>query len=151
MIFLLLGMIGVGGSYLKNQLFPVYTAASLADAGVLERLDVVFITIWVAGLFIQMSTDAYLFMACLRKVANKKVSRIALPIAASLVAILSITVTIQRFFPIKQRNRIECIHCGISLALYNGYHILFLIAHLCYLDGCPVRPRFIVNTDSLYQ
>ena len=93
MIFLLLGMIGVGGSYLKNQLFPVYTAASLADAGVLERLDVVFITIWVAGLFIQMSTDAYLFMACLRKVANKKVSRIALPIAASLVAILSITVT----------------------------------------------------------
>ena len=93
MIFLLLGMVGVGGSYLKNQLFPVYTAASLADAGVLERLDVVFITIWVAGPFIQMSTDAYLFMTCLRKVANKKTSRIALPVASLLVAALAVAVT----------------------------------------------------------
>ena len=93
MIFLLLGMVGVGGSYLKNQLFPVYTAASLADVGVLERLDVVFITIWVAGPFIQMSTDTYLFMTCLRKVANKKTSRIALPVASLLVAALAVAVT----------------------------------------------------------
>lgn len=93
MIFLLLGMVGAGGSYLKNQLFPVYTAASLADAGVLERLDVVFITIWVAGLFVQMSTDAYLFMACLCKATNKIVSRAVLPVVSLVIAALSVTVT----------------------------------------------------------
>lgn len=102
MIFILLGMVGAGGNYLKNQLFPVYTAASLADSGVLERLDVVFITIWVAGLFVQMATDAYLFMLCLRRATNKMVSRIALPFAALLIAVLSVLVThslpLQRIF-----------------------------------------------------
>lgn len=92
-IFLLLGMVGVGGDYLKNQLFPVYTAASLADAGVLERLDVVFITVWVAGLLVQMATDGYLFMLCLRKATNKTVSRALLPVASLLVAGLSVAVT----------------------------------------------------------
>ncbi|WP_195985238.1 GerAB/ArcD/ProY family transporter [Clostridium sp. D33t1_170424_F3] len=100
--FLILGMVGVGGSYLKNQLFPVYTAAALADAGILERLDVVFITIWAAGLIIQMSTDAYLFMTCVRKATNKMASRIVLPFGAVTVAVLSVLTTkslpLQRLF-----------------------------------------------------
>ena len=47
MVATLFVIVGAMGSYLNYQLFPVYSASSFADAGVMERMDALFIAMWI--------------------------------------------------------------------------------------------------------
>ena len=50
MALLIFVMVGSLGSFVKSQLFPVYTMSELAEAGPFSRLDAVFIGVWITGL-----------------------------------------------------------------------------------------------------
>lgn len=48
-------MVGSLGDFLGTQLFPVYTAASVARIGPLRRLDALYLGIWTMGIFIKLT------------------------------------------------------------------------------------------------
>ncbi|MBR4887836.1 MAG: GerAB/ArcD/ProY family transporter [Clostridia bacterium] len=45
------------GSMAETQLFPVYTLALLANVGSLQRLDILFLVLWVVGAVLRLALD----------------------------------------------------------------------------------------------
>lgn len=82
-------MVGVLGDYLKTQIFPVYSLTSLAQWGVLQRLDGIFLGIWTAGMFIKIALMIYLISACVKRIFGEIAGRAAIIISA--VAVLTVS------------------------------------------------------------
>lgn len=58
-------VVGACGDYLNEQLFPIYTASSLAGlGGFSERMDMLFVIAWMSGLFVQLAADLYIIRGC---------------------------------------------------------------------------------------
>lgn len=68
-------MVGSMGDFLQTQLFPVYTAASIAKIGSLEHLDALYLGIWTMGIFIKLSLFFMLSGECVKKVAGEKLGK----------------------------------------------------------------------------
>lgn len=68
-------MVGAMGDFLQTQLFPVYTAASIAKIGNLEHLDALYLGIWTMGIFIKLSLFFMLSGECAKKVVGEKLGR----------------------------------------------------------------------------
>lgn len=80
---------GVLGDYIKTQVFPVYTATSIAEWGVLERLDGIFLGVWTAGMFIKISLFIYLLSACIKRMFGDLASRVSIIICGVIVLCIS--------------------------------------------------------------
>lgn len=93
MICLILVMVGALGGYLKNQLFPVYTASSIAEAGAFQRFDAIFLSVWMTGLFLKTSLDLFLISFCVKRFAGDKASKITIVAAAVLIMALTLLIT----------------------------------------------------------
>ena len=89
MAFLIFVMVGSLGSFVKSQLFPVYTMSELAEAGPFSRLDAVFIGVWITGLFIKLSLDAYLIRLCFSKTSKPKGVSIGTFVSILAIGVLS--------------------------------------------------------------
>ncbi len=70
-------MLGSLGDFLQTQLFPVYTAASIAKIGSLENLDVLYLGIWTMGIFIKLSLFLMLSGECTKKFLGEKIGKIS--------------------------------------------------------------------------
>ncbi len=81
--------VGVLGQYLTTQLFPVYTVASVAQIGVLQRLDAVFLGVWTAGLFIKASLFIYIISLCIKRVWGDIQSKISIIISGLIILFVS--------------------------------------------------------------
>lgn len=68
-------MVGSMGDFLQTQLFPVYTAGSIAKIGSLEHLDALYLGIWTMGIFIKLSLFFMLSGECVKKFAGEKLGR----------------------------------------------------------------------------
>lgn len=88
---LLAVMTGAMGEYLGSQLFPVYAAASFAEAGVIQGMDAVLIGIWLFSLLVKLSVDLFQLRQCV-ECAAPRAGRWAAPAGALLVAVLSISI-----------------------------------------------------------
>lgn len=86
-------MVGSMGDYLKTQLFPVYTAASVAEIGMLKRLDALYLGVWITGLFLKVSLFLFLFSLCIQKIWGKKAAKTTIFFGAIFIMILSILTT----------------------------------------------------------
>ena len=101
MVATLFVIVGAMGSYLNYQLFPVYSASSFADAGVMERMDALFIAMWISSLVIKLAFDVNLFTGCAQHIKSgfKKWPVIA---GGAVVAFLAVMIcknlTLQRLF-----------------------------------------------------
>lgn len=82
-------IVGALGDYLKSQTFPVYSAASTAEIGVLKNLDSLYIGIWTSGLFIKITLFLYLFALCIEKLFGKKASKIVTFLGGIVIAAAS--------------------------------------------------------------
>ncbi len=65
MALLILVAVASCGDYLRNQLFPLYTAASMARLSFFERMDMLFVVAWMCGLFLKLSLDLCLIQRCI--------------------------------------------------------------------------------------
>lgn len=89
---------GVLGDFLTTQSFPVYAATSLARIGVFERLDVIYLAVWTAGMFIKLSLFIFMIAAITEKVIGKTASKISMPITAVIVLLVSYVTTYSKDF-----------------------------------------------------
>lgn len=69
LIFVLVGALG---SFLNTQLFPVYTASALSRIGPVQRMDALFLAIWMAGLVMELSAAFYILSLCGKRICPKK-------------------------------------------------------------------------------
>lgn len=101
MVGMLFVIVGALGGYLNYQLFPVYSAASFADAGVMERMDALFIAMWIGALVIKASFDLNLFTVCTQNISSelKKWPVVAGGAGVALLAVfICKNLTLQRLF-----------------------------------------------------
>ena len=68
LIFLIVGSLG---DFQSTQLFPVYTATSIAKIGPLEHLDAFYLGIWTTGIFVKMSLFLMLASKCVKRVLGE--------------------------------------------------------------------------------
>lgn len=87
MVFIIVGVLG---DYLKTQVFPVYSLTSLAQWGVLQRLDGAFLGIWTAGIFIKAALMIYLISACVKRIWGEIAGRISIVASAVVVLVVSL-------------------------------------------------------------
>lgn len=60
-VFLINGVLGIYASF---QLFPLYSAATMAKLGTFQRMDTIFIGLWVVGIFLKLSLGIHLLSRC---------------------------------------------------------------------------------------
>lgn len=80
---------GVLGSFIRTQSYPVYTAAGIAEYGVLQRLDFAYLGMCTAGLFIKVSIFLLIISICAKSVSGERGYKISVPIGAAAMAILA--------------------------------------------------------------
>ena len=91
-IYLTVGVLGK--YYLSTQAFPIYTVASVAQVGIFQRLDAVFLGAWTAGIFIKTSLFIYLVSICVKKIWGEKASKISILIVGAIVLFCSYAVSL---------------------------------------------------------
>lgn len=83
-------MVGSLGDFLQTQLFPLYTAVSVARIGTLRNLDALYLGIWTMGIFVKISLFILMTMECsVQLVGKKSKGKVSLLIGA-IVFILSV-------------------------------------------------------------
>lgn len=90
------------GSYATLQLFPFYSAATLAELGTFQRMDSVFICIWLIGLFLKLAVDIYCIAHCINQFSTKALRTAVKPVAGVLIFVGAVLTahsqTLLRFF-----------------------------------------------------
>lgn len=90
--FLLFLIIGTLGSFANLQLFPLYSAATMANLGTFQRMDSVFICIWLIGLFLKLAIDLYCISLCVNQISSKRLDIITKPVGGILICIGGIVI-----------------------------------------------------------
>lgn len=62
-----LTVVGVLGDFGGMVLFPYYTAVTAAQTSIVQRLDILAVTVWIAALFLKLALFGLLFMDCLER------------------------------------------------------------------------------------
>lgn len=83
-------IVGSLGDYLKTQMFPVYSAVSIAEIGMLKHLDILYLGVWTSGLFIKIALFLYLFSLCVEKMFGQKAARCSILLGGFCVVITSV-------------------------------------------------------------
>ncbi len=87
---------GTLGDYVKTQMFPVYTATSIAQIGILKRLDAFYFGIWTSGIFIKLSLYMFLTSVCITKIFGEKFHKIGIIASGVIISVMSILVAKSR-------------------------------------------------------
>lgn len=82
-------MVGVAGDFIKAQLFPLYTVTAMAEVGPFQRLDAVFLGVWLTELFIKIAMDLYLVSLCVNRIFGEKAGRISIFAGAVITAVVA--------------------------------------------------------------
>ncbi len=80
---------GVMGDYVRTQPFPVYTATSVAEIGIFQRMDAVFLGVWTAGIFIKSALFIYLVSLCIKKIWGERAGRISVIVTGTVVLLIT--------------------------------------------------------------
>ncbi len=73
------------GEYAKTQKFPVYTAATIAEMSVLERLDSIYLTVWIFLAFVKAALFLYMANRCFSYFVRWKTADWSMPIAMVII------------------------------------------------------------------
>ncbi len=84
------------GSYVDTQLFPFFSLASIAGVRPFQRMDAIFIGVWLSGLFLKIATDLYLVTQCCIKVFGQRSRKISTLAGAVLIAGGSVLISSNR-------------------------------------------------------
>ena len=86
---------GCLGPYAYTQNFPVYALASITEVRSMQRLDAVFIGIWMMGLIIKVGCDLYACRVCLAPLLPGK--KEAVPVVLAGILLVGLAVAIASF------------------------------------------------------
>lgn len=82
---------GVLGSFAETQSFPVYTAARIAEYGVLQRLDFIYLGICTAGMFVKIALFLLIISICAERTSGDFAYKVSIPLGGILMLTLSLT------------------------------------------------------------
>ncbi|MCI9575234.1 MAG: GerAB/ArcD/ProY family transporter [Clostridiales bacterium] len=85
------------GNYGNTQLFPFYSLASVAGVGPFQRMDVIFIGVWISGIFLKIAMDLYLISRCFTQMFNQKVGKISIVCSAVVISAAAMLVVSMRW------------------------------------------------------
>ena len=81
-------VVGTLGAFADTQLFPTYTAVTLAKFGLIERMDALETAIWILCVVVKISFYILITVKCLKKVlvkVSEKILRIAVCVALAVI------------------------------------------------------------------
>lgn len=87
---LILLLVGCLGRYAYTQNFPVYALASITEVRSMQRLDAVFIGVWMMGLIIKLACDIYACRVCFSSLTKKRRPGITVPGTALVILALAL-------------------------------------------------------------
>ncbi len=92
-------VVGALGSFADTQLFPTYTAVTLASFGLLERVDALETSIWIICVVQKLSFYIFVVTKCLRYAFCKVSEKLVVFSVASVLCIVtcSLSLNIERF------------------------------------------------------
>ena len=122
-------VVGALGDYLKTQMVPIYAAANVAQLGVFQRMDALYIGIWTMGLFVKISLFLYLFSLSIKRLVGEKAARVSILLGAAVVVAVSLTAVEVR---------------AVSRFLYNLYFIFG-----CTMVVTLVIPILLLSLDFI--
>ncbi len=93
------------GAFGQTQKYPYYASAQLAQWWIFQRLDALHSAIWIAAMFLKLSTLLFLFTLCVSHLFGDRVGKISLPVAGAVVTGAGIYLSM---------------HEDTFLTLYNG-------------------------------
>lgn len=91
-VSLMVVMVGSLGDFIKTQTFPIYVLSSMAQMGIIKRMNSIYIAIWTSGLFVKLSLYLYCFSICIKRIFGEKSGKISIIIGGALSSVLSIIV-----------------------------------------------------------
>ena len=94
--FLLFIIVGVLGDFANLQLFPLYSAATMASLGTFQRLDTVFISMWLVGMFIKLAINFYVISLCCNEIFGRRTAIVVKPACGLFLFIGSILISNNR-------------------------------------------------------
>ena len=77
---LLLLLAGCLGPYAATQNFPVFVLSSLTEIRSMQRMDAVFVGVWMTGMIIKLACDLYACRVCFASLAGKRCPKTALAV-----------------------------------------------------------------------
>ena len=87
---LLLLLAGCLGPYAATQNFPVFALSSLTEIRSMQRLDAVFVGVWMTGMIIKLACDLYACRVCFASLAGKRCPKTALLLAGGSILALAL-------------------------------------------------------------
>ena len=81
---------GVLGSYLDLTPYPFYTATQLTEIGAFQRLDVVFLSLWTIGMFVNVSLSVYSLRETLQSSFRADKVKYLNPISVAVIGVLAL-------------------------------------------------------------
>lgn len=86
---LLLLLAGCLGPYAATQNFPVYSLSSITEVRSMQRLDAVFVGMWMTGLVIKLACDIYACRVCFASLHGKRISKTAVFVTGGAILLLA--------------------------------------------------------------
>ncbi len=86
---LLLLLAGCLGPYAATQNFPVYALSSITEIRSMQRLDAVFVGVWMTGMIIKLACDLYACRVCFTSLAGRKCPKTALFLSGAAILLLA--------------------------------------------------------------
>ena len=87
---LLLLLAGCLGPYAATQNFPVFVLSSLTDIRSMQRMDAVFVGVWMTGMIIKLACDLYACRVCFASLTGKRRPKTALILAGGAIFALAL-------------------------------------------------------------
>lgn len=81
---------GVLGEYLHLTPFPFYTATQLTEIGVFRRLDVVFLSLWVMGMFVNVSVSVYALRETIQSSFKAEKAKYLNPLSVLMIGVIAL-------------------------------------------------------------
>lgn len=99
---LLLLLAGCLGPYAATQNFPVYVLSSITEVRSMQRLDAVFVGVWMMGLVIKAACDLYACRVCMFTLCGGRRRKLSVAPAGIVMLLLGFAMAgsqgVQRFF-----------------------------------------------------
>lgn len=86
-VIIIILITGTMGDFASTQLFPVYTAAGIGKFGSFRHLDVVYLGIWMSGIFLKLSLFLLLAGEGIKNIMGEKYRKISIIVFGALMAV----------------------------------------------------------------
>ncbi len=93
---LLLLLAGCLGPYAATQNFPVFSLSTLTEIRSMQRLDAVFVGVWMMGLVIRLACDIFACRVCVASLCGKRLPKTSVFITGGAILLLALAMAASR-------------------------------------------------------